>query len=253
MIFFRVLSPEERQRFRREIQVCLGEKRITGIKLALDDTTRLLTAASAIIPVFGFPEWEWAQITEVLVYPDRFNKDFRFEGDIEGQHTLGMVGTGYMNGLMILSKPDLVGGFRNFGDKRHVGIHEFAHLVDKSDGTIDGLPGVGLDRAAIGPWIDLVRRKMAEMAEGDSDINPYGLTNEAEFFAVATEYFFERPGVMERKHPELYAAMARIFDQDLRDRVPAFRRERKRGRPRFGRNSPCPCGSGEKYKKCCLA
>ena len=42
---------------------------------------------------------------------------------------------------------------------------------------------------------------MAEMEEGDSDINPYGLTNKAEFFAVATEYFFERPGVMERKHP----------------------------------------------------
>ena len=74
-----------------------------------------------------------------------------------------MVGTGYMNGLMILSKPDLLAGFRNFGDKRNVGLHEFAHLVDKSDGAIDGLPHVGLDRAAIGPWIELVRRKMEEM------------------------------------------------------------------------------------------
>jgi uncharacterized protein YecA (UPF0149 family) len=111
---------------------------------------------------------------------------------------------------------------------------------------------VGLDRSAIGPWIDLVRRKMEEMRRGDSDINAYGLTNEAEFFAVASEYFFERPGVMERKHPELYAMMSRVFNQSLGERAAALAREVKRGRPRFGRNSPCPCGSGIKYKKCCL-
>ena len=119
-----------------------------------------------------------------------------------------------MNRLMILSKPDLVAGFRNFGDKRNVGIHEFAHLVDKSDGTIDGLPHVGLDQAAIGPWIDLVRRKMAEMEAGDSDINPYGLTNEAEFFAVAIEAFFETPIKFRRKHPKLYGQLSAYFQQD---------------------------------------
>ncbi len=163
-----------------------------------------------------------------------------------------MVGTGAMNRMMILAKPDLLAGFRNPGDKRNVGLHEFAHLVDKSDGTIDGLPGVGLERAAIGPWIELVRRKMAEIERGDSDIDPYALTNEAEFFAVASEYFFERPGVMQRKHPELYARLAAVFNQDLHRRAAALARERARGRPSFGRNSPCPCGSGKKYKKCCL-
>jgi Mlc titration factor MtfA (ptsG expression regulator) len=208
-------------------------------------------AAGAVIPIFGFPEWEWDQIREVLVYPDRFNNDHSFaEGD--DRHTLGMVGTGAYNGMMILSKPDVIQGFRNFGDKRNVAIHEFAHLVDKSDGTIDGLPGMGLSREAVGPWIELVRRKMAEMEAGDSDINPYGLTNEAEFFAVATEYFFERPGVMQRKHPELYATLAKVFRQSLADRARDFQRERNRGRPQLGRNSPCPCGSALKYKKCCL-
>jgi len=251
VVFFRALAPEEQQRFRRELQVFLGEKRITGIKLELDTTTRVLAAASAIIPIFGFPEWEWDQISEILVYPDRFDDEFAFEGGSERQ-TLGMVGTGALNGLMILAKPDLLGGFRNSGDKRNVGLHEFAHLMDKSDGTIDGLPAVGLDRAAIGPWIELVRRKMEEMRRGDSDIDPYGLTNEAEFFAVTTEYFFERPGVMERKHPELYSMLSRVFNQHPAERATAMAREMKRGRPRFGRNSPCPCGSGVKYKKCCL-
>jgi Mlc titration factor MtfA (ptsG expression regulator) len=251
VVFFRALDPEEQRRFRRELQVFLGEKRITGIKLELDTTTRVLAAASAIIPIFGFPEWEWDQISEILVYPDRFDREFAFESGSQ-RHTLGMVGTGALNRLMILSKPDLLGGFRNPGDKRNVGLHEFAHLVDKSDGTIDGLPAVGLDRAAIGPWIELVRRKMDEMRRGDSDIDPYGLTNETEFFAVASEYFFERPGVMERKHPELYAMLSRVFNQKPGERAAVLARERARGRPRFGRNSPCPCGSGVKYKKCCL-
>ena len=251
VVFFRALEPAEQVRFRRELQVFLGEKLVTGIKMQLDETTRVLAAASAIIPIFGFPEWEWDQISEVLIYPSRFSDDFSFD-DGAGHHTLGMVGTGAMNRMMILAKPDLVAGFRNPADKRNVGLHEFAHLVDKSDGTIDGLPAVGLDRQSVGPWLELVRRKMEEIRRGDSDIDDYALTNEAEFFAVASEYFFERPGVMERKHPELYRMLARVFNQNLGDRVAELARERKRGRKSFGRNSPCPCGSGRKYKKCCL-
>lgn len=248
--FFRVLEPAEQQRFRRQIQVFIGEKRISGIKVEVDETTRVLVAASAIIPIFGFLDWEWNQISEVLVYPSRFDGDFQF-GDKQGQHILGMVGTGSLNRLMILAKPDLISGFRKAADKRNVGVHEFAHLVDKTDGVIDGVPHVGLDRQAVGPWIDLVRRKMDEIEAGDSDINRYALTNEAEFFAVTSEYFFERPGVMLRKHPALYAALEQVFNQDLRTRVAALRRELTRVRPKFGRNSPCPCGSGRKFKKCC--
>jgi Mlc titration factor MtfA (ptsG expression regulator) len=250
VVFFRALPPEDQRRFRKELQVFIAEKRITGIDVEIDPTVEVLAAASAIIPIFGFPEWEWDQISEVLIYPARFDQDFQF-GDRRGHNTLGMVGTGPLNRVMILSKPDLLAGFRNPRDKRNVGIHEFAHLVDKSDGRIDGLPGVGLGRSAIGPWIDLVRRKMAEIERGDSDIDPYALTNEAEFFAVATEYFFERPGVMQRKHPELYATLARVFGQDLKGRAQAMLDAFVPAR-RFGRNSPCPCGSGEKYKRCCL-
>ena len=249
--FFRVLDPVAQQRFRLQVQVFLGEKRITGIKVQVDEMTRVLVAASAIIPIFGFPDWEWDQINEVLVYPTRFDEQFQF-GNQKGHDILGMVGTGTLNRLMIISKPDLINGFRNPTDKRNVSIHEFAHLVDKTDGVIDGVPEVGLNRQAIGPWIDLVRRKMAEIEAGKSDIDRYALTNEAEFFAVTSEYFFERPGMMQRKHPRLYSALERVFNQDLRTRAVALQRELKRGQPKFGRNSICPCGSGRKFKKCCL-
>ncbi len=251
VVFFQTLEPAEQARFRQETQIFIGEKRITGIGTQVDDTVRVLTAASAIIPIFGFPHWEWHQISEVLIYPNRFNEDFEFK-DADGRQILGMVGTGAMNGVMILAKPDLLQGFRNPGDKRNVGLHEFAHLVDKSDGSVDGVPEVGLGRNFIGPWVELVRREMQQMAAGNSDLNPYGLTNEAEFFAVATEYFFEKPGLMRRKHPDLYGMLARVFRQDLATRAKAMADAAlNRGR-RFGRNSPCPCGSGLKYKKCCL-
>ncbi len=249
--FFRALQPGEQRRFRAELVTFLGEKRITGIRTELDTRTRVLVGASAIIPIFGFPEWEWDQISEVLVYPSRFDENFDLEGG-DGQHILGMVGTGAMNRIMILVKPDLIAGFTNPGDKRNVGIHEFAHLVDKSDGAVDGVPRVGLPPDAIAPWIELVRRKMREIDDGASDLNRYALTNEAEFFSVAAEYFFERPGIMERKHPELFAMLQKVFLQDMKSRARALRREISSRRKSFGRNSPCPCGSGKKYKNCCL-
>jgi hypothetical protein len=119
-----------------------------------------------------------------------------------------------MNRVMILVKPDLIRGYRDSKGKHNVGVHEFAHLLDKSDGELDGSPFVGLDRQATGPWIELVRRKMAEIEKGRSDIDGYALTDESEFFAVASEYFFTRPEVMKRKHPDLYAALQRVFQQD---------------------------------------
>ena len=249
--YFRSLAPDEQIRFRRELQTFIGEKQITGIKTDIDTRTLVLAAASAVIPIFGFPQWEWDQVSEILIYPGRFDGAFNVDGKGD-RSTLGMVGTGTMNRMMILSKPDLIQGFKNPGDKRNVGLHEFAHLVDKSDGTIDGIPAVGLDRRTIGPWIELVRREMQAIEAGTSDLNRYALTNEAEFFAVATEYLFERPGVMQRKHPELFAMMQQIFSQDLRSRIASIRQEIMRGPQRFGRNSPCPCGSGLKFKKCCL-
>ncbi|RKZ08203.1 hypothetical protein DRQ32_09335 [bacterium] len=185
------------------------------------------------------------------MYPGRFGENFNFDAGGD-RNTLGMVGTGALNRIMILSKPDLLQGFRNPSDKRNVGLHEFAHLVDKSDGVIDGIPGVGLDRQAIGPWVELIRRKMAEIEAGESDLNRYALTNEAEFFAVATEYLFERPDQMQRKHPELFVFMQKVFQQDLAGQLGALSRERLSRPRKLGRNSPCPCGSGKKYKKCCL-
>jgi hypothetical protein len=103
--------------------VFLGEKRDTGVGARLDATTRVLVAASASIPIFGFPDWEWDQINEVLVYPNRFDHEFQF-GDRRGHDILGMVGTGSLNRMMILSvseKEPGVGGRDRSGGRLRTG------------------------------------------------------------------------------------------------------------------------------------
>ena len=88
-----------------------------------------------------------------------FDGEFDF-GDRRENNILGMVGTGSLNRLMILAKPDLINGFRNATDKRNVGVHEFAQLVDKTDGVIDGVPGVGLAGGAVQPRICRAARSL---------------------------------------------------------------------------------------------
>jgi len=245
--YYNTLDEKEKERFHQLVKIFLDETRITGVGTDVDDLTRVLVAASAVIPIFGFPYFDYDRLGEVLIYPGTFNEKYRSDGG-EGQGILGMVGTGHLSGVMILSKPDLISGFANPEDKRNVGIHEFAHLVDGADGAIDGLPP-GVTAEVVMPWIEWVGRELAGPPKGRSHINKYAYTNEVEYFAVLTEYFFESPEVLERKNPEMYAMLQKMFRQDTKSFLTGAALRLPK---RVGRNRPCPCGSGEKYKRCCL-
>lgn len=241
--FYNSLSIEEKKRFEFKIQEFLLNCKIIGIETKVDIIDKLLVASSAIIPIFAFESWKYSNIKEVLVYPSSFNESFDTQG--QNRFIAGMVGTGYMEGKMILSKQALQHGFKNESDKKNTAIHEFVHLIDKSDGATGGIPSLLLEKQYAIPWIDLINKKIDEVYEGKTDINPYGGTNRAEFFSVVSEYFFERPKLLAEKHPELYELLEEIFDQDMKTK------SLKRNRHEIGRNSPCPCGSGEKFKYCC--
>lgn len=241
--FYNALTEEEKRNFEYRIQEFLLNCRITGVKTGVNDEDKLLIAASAIIPIFQFKDWKYTNIQEVLVYPKSFNKDFQTEGD--ERNILGMVGTGYMDGKMILSKEALYHGFENETDKKNTAVHEFIHLVDKMDGSIDGIPSLLLEKQYVLPWLEMMDEKIKEICSKTADINPYGATNRQEFFAVTGEYFFERPKLLEKKHPELYAMLEEIFNHDMSDRALNGKKQH------IGRNSPCPCNSGSKFKKCC--
>ena len=105
--FFRALPGQEKERFRQLVNVFLDEVRITGIRTEVDDTVRVLVAASAAIPIFGFQDWEYHRLGEVLVYPDSFGEKYQTTGNAD-ENILGMVGLKHLSGVMILSKPSLL-------------------------------------------------------------------------------------------------------------------------------------------------
>lgn len=207
--FYQVLNEEDQTKFKERVLHFLSRVRITGVKTKVDDTDRVLIAASAIIPIFNFPGWEYRNLHEVLLYPGSFDHDYKQQGI--GRNVLGMVGSGAMNHVMILSQPELRQEFLNKTGKDNTAIHEFVHLVDKSDGDVDGIPEALLHKKYIIPWLQLMSKEIERIKDSRSDINPYGAANEAEFFAVASEYFFERPDLLKEKHPELYSMLQRIF------------------------------------------
>jgi Mlc titration factor MtfA (ptsG expression regulator) len=209
--FYQALGNDRQREFEERVQQFLGKVRITGVNTTIEDLDRVLVAASAIIPIFNFPGWEYVQLNEVLIYPGSFNHDFVQEGP--DRNIAGMVGNGPLHRSMILSQADLREGFLNKSGKHNTGIHEFVHLVDKTDGSTDGLPEFILSRHYLKPWLQLMHREIRNIMESKSDIDSYGATSEAEFFAVVSEYFFERPDLLREKHPGLYDMLLRIFGQ----------------------------------------
>ena len=137
--FYRSLNDEEKIRFEEELKEFLGYVRVNGVDTTVEAVDRLLVAASAVIPIFGFNGWKYNNLREVLLYPASFDKE-KFLLQSNERNTLGMVGNGPMQRVMILSKTALREGFANERGKENTGIHEFVHLLEKEDGDVDGRP-----------------------------------------------------------------------------------------------------------------
>ena len=209
--FYRSLPQEKQLIFQKRIMQFLSEVYIDGVHLEITDLDKVLIASSAVIPVFGFKEWHYYNLSGIILYPDHFNEDLEFADSADSRNIGGLVGSGRFQKQMILSRKALYQGFMNTTDKNNTGVHEFIHLIDKMDGQVDGVPEVLLSHKYAIPWLNLIHKEMEAINEDKSDIRAYGGTNQAEFFAVAAEYFFERPDLLKRKHPELYKMMEACF------------------------------------------
>ncbi|RZL46215.1 MAG: zinc-dependent peptidase [Pedobacter sp.] len=207
------LDGAKKIKFEQKIAFFLANVKIEGVGLSISPLDRVLVASSAVIPIFGFDDWEYKNLTNVVLYPDTFNHDFEFEG--AERNIMGMVGSGFMNGQMILSQSALRHGFSQSAGKENTGIHEFVHLLDKSDGATDGVPENLMAHEYTLPWIKMMHEEIERIEDNKSDINPYAITNQAEFFAVVSEYFFEQPEILKDKHPDLYNMLSKIFGQKL--------------------------------------
>ena len=139
------------------------------------------------------------------------NANFQSTGE-EHRNIMGLVGTGAYKNKMLLSKSALQAGFGNEADRSNTAIHEFVHLIDAADGDTDGVPQILMDKEYVSPWIALMHAEMEKIKEDeDVDFNPYGMTSKTEFFAVAAEYFFEHPEMLQEKHPVLFEMMQKVF------------------------------------------
>jgi Mlc titration factor MtfA (ptsG expression regulator) len=209
--FYNKLDESDKLVFETRIKDFLSYVRIHGVNTEIEDLDKILVASSAVIPAFNF-NWHYYNLTDVLIYSGTFSSD-EFSVTAKEKNTLGMVGTGPMQRIMILSKHALREGFSNELSEKNTGIHEFVHLLDKADGDTDGIPEALLSRQYAIPWIKYMSEEIEKIKKGSSDINIYGATNNAEFFAVASEYFFGAPGKFRKEHPELFDMMEKIFHQ----------------------------------------
>ncbi len=210
--YYHRLDGKNKLRFEEKIKEFLSYVRIDGINTIVEDIDKLLVASSAVIPIFGFGKWRYYNLDNVLLYPDSFNKEEFLASGYE-KNTLGMIGNGPMQKVMILSKPALRFGYQSESTS-NTGIHEFVHLLDKEDGEVDGLPEALLNKKYNSAWLQLVNKNIEMIINGESDINNYGASNRAEFFAVASEYFFNRPELFKENHPELFELLRTIFNQN---------------------------------------
>lgn len=216
---FERLPESLRRDFENDLKVFLAEKRITGVGTEATEELRLLVGASAVTLTLGWPRVDWDVLTEVLLYPDDFDRDYAFGGE-------DLAGETHPWGTVILSAPALLESFDYGDDGFHVGLHEFAHLLDMERSEFDGIP-TGLPEARRRDWAALAAREMERLREGRSALDPYGADDPVEFFAVAVETFFERPRELRRRHADLYGLLAEYFVQD----PAAWDDARRRGRP----------------------
>ena len=205
--YYVALDGVERRRFEREVAVFLDHAEITGVRTTVNDAVRLLVASSAVMLTFGRPGWTLHGLPEILIYPQPFDERFR-----RARRHVAYAGMVVPRNAIALSKAALIWSFRE-DEPYHVGLHEFAHFLDMEDGRFDGVPS-GLPDAAQRRWQALIATELARVRDGDSALDEYAGTNEAETFAVAVEHFFKAPDRLRRRHPDLYEALRDYLGQD---------------------------------------
>lgn len=199
----------------------------------LDDRITVTVAAQAALLVLGLDIDEYAEVSAIIVYPTAMRSSGLRGGPASGtlvDGPLPVLGEAHDHrGPVLLAWDQAEGAARSPGSGHNVVFHEFAHKLDMRDEMLDGTPRL-TDRDQLERWVEVCTETYEALRRGDDrpPLQPYGATNTAEFFAVATEAFFDVPEALERHEPDLYAVLRGYFRQD-----PAERSRRGRGpRPR---------------------
>ena len=223
------LDDAERGRLRDFVRVFVAEKDWEGCGgLEMTDEIRVTIAAQAGLLALGLPHEHYANVHSILVYPTTILTPERPAGSFEVQRGpvasgVPILGEAQLRGPVLLVWDAVRRNARHPEQGHDVVYHEFAHKLDMADGTIDGTPRLR-GREATRRWAEVCERSFlalrSKVERGQQTfLDQYGATNEAEFFAVATEFFFDRPSAMKRREPELYELLQSFYGQDPAARV----------------------------------
>lgn len=207
--FFRVLGEDKRGAFLEKLKVFVWEKEwIPANGMELTDEVRVVIGATAVRLILYLDISYYDRLREIIVYPGAFKIPDR---------TGVVFGEARNWGSVILSWDSVLAGLSNPADGHATATHEFAHVLDRADGAFDGTPELRR-YAHYRSWTDVMSHHFARLQEGkrveQKVLDDYGAKNEAEFFAVATESFFEKPHQMRTHTPELYALLCRFYGWD---------------------------------------
>lgn len=181
--------------------------------LEVDDKVKVTIAAQACILLLNRRSPGYSKLRTVLVYPSTY-----VERNPETGAASVRLGESWTRGTVVLAWDSVLGGARNIRDGRNVTLHEFAHQLDQVDGLSDGTP-ILENRTCYASWAEVLGEEYERLQRRarrgrKSVMNHYGATNPAEFFAVATETFFEKPKTLARKRPELYEELKTYYQLD---------------------------------------
>ncbi|HEY9834021.1 MAG TPA: M90 family metallopeptidase [Stenomitos sp.] len=226
---YKRLPASLQQRLQEHINVLLTEKKFKGCGgLEITDEIKLTIAAQAALLLLNERGTYFSKLHLILVYPSAFiaNQTTAF-GEQYLEEIQVKSGESWQIGIVVLSWEDIKRDALNWKDGRNVILHEFAHQLDQESGHVSGVPILAKQSDYVS-WGRVFRKEYeklcSEVEQGvETVIDEYGATNPAEFFAVVTETFFEKPFQMKREHPELYQELKRYYQLEptdwLRERV----------------------------------
>jgi Mlc titration factor MtfA (ptsG expression regulator) len=220
---YRHLGAEEQSRLRADLAVFVAEKNWEGCGgLELTDEIKVTIAALACLLVLHLQHDYYAQVLSILVYPRGYLVPRRNELDMQSDEP--HLGEAWYRGPVILSWSQIRRDCRRPGMGHNLVWHEFAHQLDMLDRETNGTPPLR-DRQQRIAWRDIMTAEFNELIQAlhrreDTFLDPYGATNEAEFFAVATETFFDQSHQMRQFHPRLYGLLRDYYSQDPAARLP---------------------------------
>jgi len=219
--FYSFLSDELKKELHGLIQIFMDEKTFEGIDgLVITDEIKVTIAAQACILLLHRDTDIYPTLHTILVYPHPFYSNIKqhLPGGIVAEGEQGRLGESWFRGPVILSWDDVRRSAHDHNDGHNVVFHEFAHQLDSESGANEGTP-ILPERSMYIAWARVLSKEYQDLLDHlehnhKSDIDFYGGTNPAEFFAVVTEYFFEKPFQLQMRHPELYDQFKNFFNLD---------------------------------------